>query len=545
MFRPEFTAAEEANRCVRDILALSTLPAMWLGAEPLRIAESLAAALFTTVGADLVYVSIRDAVGANAVAVAQTGRYTTDAALADCVGNDILQWVRKHDPDELLTIPHESGPWWIAGRPLGFDAAVGVVSIGFRDPACLTPFRQMLLNVAATQAATAVENAQLLLSLRVNVAERTRRALQLRQLADAARAIHANLSLADILHHVTEQARSIIGAHRAVTTITADELSSPPVTAVSLSDEYAERRDGAPAGERSEMVQTAKQGSLAVPLVGRNGGNIGLIELSDKYDGEFSAEDQDVTVQLAQLAATAMENAHLYEETRRANQAKDEFFAVLSHELRTPLTSILGWAQLCRDEASSELVRQALDSVESSARAQARLVDELLDVSRIMTDKLTIEREPVDLSAVVAQMLDSVRPAAATRPVTLVSQVPAGIHVTGDAARLRQVVGNLLSNAVKFTPAGGLVETHLRARNGEIILSVRDTGAGIDRSLLRAIFERYEQAATGRALGGLGLGLWIVRHIVSAHGGAIDAHSEGPGRGSTFTVTLPAREWTR
>ncbi|HWW60644.1 MAG TPA: GAF domain-containing sensor histidine kinase, partial [Thermoanaerobaculia bacterium] len=305
--------------------------------------------------------------------------------------------------------------------------------------------------------------------------------------------------------------------------------------------EYAERRrDDARTHVRRDMVQTAKQGSLAVPLVGRDGESIGFIELSDKYDGEFSAEDQDVMVQLAQLAATAIENGHLYDATRRANQAKDEFFAVLSHELRTPLTSILGWAQLCCDEASSELVRQALDSIENSARAQARLVDELLDVSRIMNEKLTIEREPVDLSAVVTEMLESVRPAAATRPVTLLSQVPPAIQVIGDAARLRQVVGNLLSNAVKFTPAGGLVETRLRAYNGEIILSVRDTGAGIDRSLLRAIFERYEQAATGRALGGLGLGLWIVRHIVNAHGGAIDASSEGPGRGSTFTVTLPS-----
>jgi signal transduction histidine kinase len=563
MFRLELTDAEDANRCLRDIVALSTLPALWVGAEPLRVAESLAAALFTTIGADLVYVWIAERPGGAPITLAQTGRYTTDEALAEQLGPDIVRWSRTHDPDELLLLPHPagSGTLSIATRPLGVNGGVGVVGVGFAAAADLTLFRIVLLNVAATQATTAVQNADLLRSLRESVAERTRRGLQLRQLAEAARVINSRLSVSEILHHITEQARRIIGVHYAVTSLTPGAGRAQAISSVSLSDDYAVYGTcesppvgagiGAVVCERNEPMRLTQAeletntdppltGWLAVPLIARGGDNLGVIQLSARYDGEFTAEDEDIMVQLAQLASTAVENANLYEEARAANAAKDEFFTVLSHELRTPLTSILGWAQLCKGVVDDpELNRQALSSIENSARSQAALIDDLLDVSRIMTGKLSIERTGVDFSILVHEALDSIRPAAALKGVALIPALQPGLHLLGDVARLRQVVGNLLSNAVKFTPAGGLIDTRLHVSAGQAVLSVRDTGVGIEPVTIPTIFDRYAQSATGRSMGGLGLGLWIVRHIVSQHGGTISVSSDGLGKGSTFTVTLP------
>jgi PAS domain S-box-containing protein len=233
----------------------------------------------------------------------------------------------------------------------------------------------------------------------------------------------------------------------------------------------------------------------------------------------------------------------------RASRIKDEFLATISHELRTPLNAILGWARLLSSGQLDEAKQQrALKTIERNAKVQTDLIEDLLDVSRIITGKLRIEMAEVDLAAIIHAAVEAVRPAAAARRVRLVAEIRHGSEtVWGDAARLQQVLWNLLSNAIKFTPDGGLVR--LRSRRigppvgGHIEVSVSDTGIGIEPSFLPFVFDRFRQAdsSTTRNHGGLGLGLAIVRHLVEQHGGSVAVESDGAGRGATFTVLLPVR----
>ncbi|MFL6333960.1 MAG: sensor histidine kinase [Pyrinomonadaceae bacterium] len=231
------------------------------------------------------------------------------------------------------------------------------------------------------------------------------------------------------------------------------------------------------------------------------------------------------------------------DEAEKASRLKDEFLATVSHELRTPLTAILGWAAMLKkgdiDEATSE---HALSVIERNAKTQAQLIEDLLDVSRIVSGKLRLEVEPTDLASVIKAAADSVRPAGDAKGVQMeLALDPAAGHVQGDATRLQQVVWNLLSNAIKFAPQGGTVRVGLERADSAARVTVSDTGEGISPEFLPRVFERFQQAdgIIKRDLGGLGLGLTIVRHIVEMHGGGVEAFSEGAGSGATFTVTLP------
>jgi signal transduction histidine kinase len=250
--------------------------------------------------------------------------------------------------------------------------------------------------------------------------------------------------------------------------------------------------------------------------------------------------------ELARRISLALENARLYREAQEANRAKDEFLATLSHELRTPLNAILGWTQILRAKRLDEITTgRAFEAIERNAKAQAELIEDMLDVSRIITGRLRLEMNPVELASAVEAALDSVKPAADAKDVRLeyTLEQDSGL-IMGDSHRLQQIVWNLLSNAVKFTPSGGLVRINLRRGDSEIRLTVTDTGKGISPQFLPYVFERFRQAETmvSRTSTGLGLGLSIARHLVELHGGIIEASSEGEGRGSTFTVTFPFRE---
>jgi PAS domain S-box-containing protein len=230
-------------------------------------------------------------------------------------------------------------------------------------------------------------------------------------------------------------------------------------------------------------------------------------------------------------------------EAEQANRIKDEFLAVVSHELRTPLNSILGWAQLMRagrlDEPTSI---RALESIERNAKAQAKLVDDLLDVSRIISGKLRLEIRPIQLLSVINDAIDSLRHALDAKSIRLELFLdPAASHVQGDPARLQQVTWNLLSNAAKFTAGGGRIVIRLERQGTNARLTFTDSGSGIRPEFLPYVFDRFRQEDSSRTRrhGGLGLGLAIVHHLVEMHGGSIEAHSEGEGQGSTFTVTLP------
>jgi signal transduction histidine kinase len=226
-----------------------------------------------------------------------------------------------------------------------------------------------------------------------------------------------------------------------------------------------------------------------------------------------------------------------------ANRMKDRFLATVSHELRTPLNAMLGWAEMLRSGALGDDRRQrAVEAVYANARRQAQLVDELLDMARIMADKLRLERSEIDLHNVVRAVLEIAQPAADAKRIHVdVSGDPAIPPLYADGARLQQILLNLMTNALKFTPQGGTIHVRLRRVDGTAEIVVTDTGSGISREFLPFIFEPFHQAdePTTRQHGGLGLGLSIVRHLVEAHGGTIRADSEGANRGSTFTVRLP------
>ncbi|HYR27156.1 MAG TPA: HAMP domain-containing sensor histidine kinase [Thermoanaerobaculia bacterium] len=228
----------------------------------------------------------------------------------------------------------------------------------------------------------------------------------------------------------------------------------------------------------------------------------------------------------------------LYEEARSAIQAKDDFFSAISHELRTPLTSITGWAALllaCPDAATTA---EAARSIASSAALQAQLIDDLLDVSRIMTNKFAITETRLDLRDVVEDSVSGMRPIAAAGDITLRKEVAEAVVIEGDSARLRQVLTNLLTNAIKFTPAGGFIDTRLSREGAFAVIEVTDTGEGISAEFLPFVFERRAQA-TERRFAGLGLGLAIVKHIIELHRGSVEVASEGAGKGAKFTVRLP------
>jgi signal transduction histidine kinase/CheY-like chemotaxis protein len=233
------------------------------------------------------------------------------------------------------------------------------------------------------------------------------------------------------------------------------------------------------------------------------------------------------------------------QEAERANRLKDDFLATLSHELRTPLNAIVGWATILRTQAADPAVAErAVMVIERNARVQKQLIEDILDVSRVVTGKLRLAVAPVDLGAVLQSALESVRPSAQAKQIALEVSCPADLGpVEGDADRLQQVFWNLLSNAVKFTPVGGRVSVRAAREDGWARLEVEDTGAGVEEEFLPHMFERFRQAdsSSTRRHGGLGLGLAIVRHLVELHGGMVEAASPGPGKGATFTVRLPAR----
>ncbi|HWS86245.1 MAG TPA: PAS domain S-box protein [Pyrinomonadaceae bacterium] len=296
---------------------------------------------------------------------------------------------------------------------------------------------------------------------------------------------------------------------------------------------------------------------LAVPVVSRSGEVLGGLFLGHPEAGVFTEPDAQIVEGLAAQAAVAMDNARLFEAAQRAraeaerlyreaqesSRLKDEFLATVSHELRTPLTAILGWAHMLRaGKFNDESARRAFETVERNARAQAQLIDDLLDVSRIVTGKLRIDVRPVDPNSFIEAAVEAVRPAAEAKGVRLQKVIDTGlVTVSGDPVRLQQVVWNLLSNAIKFTPRGGRVQVRMERVNSHVEIAVSDTGAGIPPEFLPHVFDRFRQAdmKTTRQHGGMGLGLAIARHLVELHGGTVKAESGGEGHGATFTVLLP------
>ena len=255
--------------------------------------------------------------------------------------------------------------------------------------------------------------------------------------------------------------------------------------------------------------------------------------------------EQRVAERTAQLQAAHQREQRLRREAEELSRLKDEFLATMSHELRTPLNAILGWTTLLRTgRLDAPTAERALETVERNARAQKHLIDDLLDVARIVSGKAQLELTDFDPRQVVESALATMTPAAAARRITLTPELAANAApVRADFARLQQVVCNLLSNAIKFTPEGGRVGLRLERGPADMQITVTDTGQGISGDFLPHVFDRFRQedGSSSRRHSGLGLGLAIVRHLVELHGGGVAADSPGEGRGATFTVRIPAR----
>jgi signal transduction histidine kinase len=259
---------------------------------------------------------------------------------------------------------------------------------------------------------------------------------------------------------------------------------------------------------------------------------------------EVGARTRERDLAMARLADLLESERQARREAEIANNAKDEFLATVSHELRTPLNAILGWAVIALRKAKEPEVQQALATIERNARAQTRIIEDVLDVGRIISGKLRLEIAPVKVSDTIDGAVQALRPAADAKAVRFVVEVDPDVGViSADVDRLQQIIWNVLSNAIKFTPKGGSVALRAVRVQSDVVVTVTDTGVGIRAEFLQHLFEPFRQAdgSTTRRHGGLGLGLAIVKQLVHAHGGTIVAQSEGEGLGSTFTLTLPVR----
>ena len=282
---------------------------------------------------------------------------------------------------------------------------------------------------------------------------------------------------------------------------------------------------------------------LAVPVKTRSGEPLGGLFFGHPETGRFTADHERIVIGIASWASVALENARLYLAAQEASRLKDDFLATLSHELRTPLNAILGYARMMRSGIlAADKLPRAIETIERNAASLTLIVEDVLDVSRIISGQLRLNVQPVDLAAVIRNSIDAVLPGAIAKGITIDSELDDGAAtIPGDPERLQQVVWNLLSNAVKFTGRDGRINARLARSGAQVELTVEDTGIGIAPEFLPHVFDRFRQGDSGttRERGGLGLGLAIARQLVEMHGGTIAGSSGGVGAGATFTVTLP------
>ncbi|PHM09724.1 hybrid sensor histidine kinase/response regulator [Nostoc sp. 'Peltigera malacea cyanobiont' DB3992] len=361
----------------------------------------------------------------------------------------------------------------------------------------------------------------------------------------------------EIVRTVGEQ-QEIVDSSRRFSINASAPLAEAVRTKQPIWQEPTETRIARYANLAKEYAQSNYGAWISIPLI-IEGRAIGGMSLAFTEIQKFNQDDRAFMLALAQQCAQAMERARLYEaeQTARkvaenANRIKDEFLAVLSHELRSPLNPILGWSKLLQTKKLDEkTIPQALKTIERNAKLQAQLIEDLLDISRILQGKISLNIYPVDLTSVISAAMETVRLSAEAKSIEMhISLEPNLGQVLGDSNRLQQIVWNLLSNAVKFTPEGGRVDIRLSScsnvnsapsTHNSALIQVSDTGKGIDPNFLPYVFEyfRQENSSTTRKFGGLGLGLAIVRHLVELHGGTVQVESEGEDRGATFTVRLP------
>lgn len=398
---------------------------------------------------------------------------------------------------------------------------------------------------------------------------------QLQEVSRLAARLNAAHNYATVLDLITESARAIIDAQAGMAVLNMPSADNHPLTSLSFSDKYERWQQGRsrfgneeldalvtienrtirftqvelaalPQG-RSAIEENDKRlalcGWLAVPLVGHDGTNLGLVQVTDKVEGDFTDADEAVLYQLALTASTAIENVQLYQDMRDRDRRKDEFLAMLAHELRNPLAPIRNAVEILElAKPKDASVITARELIARQVSHLVRLVDDLLDVSRITRGKINLIKVPVNLADVIAVAVESCRPLLDERKHTFALDLPAEpVHVRADLTRLAQVLLNLLNNAAKYTDLGGSIKLSVVKEQNIVAIQVSDNGPGIAPDMLPNIFDVFTQVdrTLDRSQGGLGLGLTLVRRLTEMHGGWVEAASAGLGKGSAFTVHLP------
>jgi hypothetical protein len=566
------------KRCIRELVGLSTLPAAWSGTATHDIPDGLAQILLKSLAAEFVYVRIADSTCGHTLEAVRAS-VESPAGDKDAVCRGIAPYVGDGAAASAV-IPHPvgNGNVRIAVAPIGVSRDPGVVVAASPRHDFPLDTERVLLEVAANQTAVVLkqrrdEEERERIVAREQTARRDAETAvsMLQRLETVLEATLAPRRLNELLPDLLRRTRTALDADTGVILLLdADQQSflaaaadgfhedlGPPVPIpvgagvaghIAISDAGLIIEDLATV----ELIRTSLRESICslagVPLRLRER-LIGVLHIGSATRRQFTSADLGFLRMVADFAALAIERVRLDEaeqtahaELERAARLKDEFLAVLSHELRTPMNAVLGYAHLLEQKSlPPERAEHALQAIQRNAQAQARMIESLLDVSRIMAGKLELELRPLDVWPVVQASVDALRPMADAGQI-LLDAIPPGapLVVVADHLRLEQVLWNLLSNAIKFTPPGGRVRVGLVRTESRAQIQVTDTGEGIRAEFLPHIFNRFSQAdATARARGGLGLGLALVRELVHAHGGSVTADSPGEGRGSTFVVTLP------
>lgn len=378
----------------------------------------------------------------------------------------------------------------------------------------------------------------------------------LERVAQASRSMSTELSAESIARSLAQQACSILGASLAVATIRATEDGVPEVRAAAARSEQdadhaesimdpvlaaAVARDQLPLRTEVPAAGPHKAGQMAMPLVGREGQHLGIVQLAAEEGSMFTAEDESVAMQLAAIAAVALENARLYELLCAQDRRKDEFLATLAHELRNPLAPVRNGLHVLKITRNESQARQVREMMERQLGHMVRLIDDLMDLSRITRGRVELRKERVALQSVVDSAVEVSRPLIDASGHSLAVQVVSGVYLNADPTRIAQVLSNLLNNSAKYTPHGGQIALRADRVDHTAVVQVTDTGVGIPAEMLPRVFDMFTQVGRtlDRSQGGLGIGLTLVRRLVEMHGGTVAVQSPGPGSGTTFTVRLP------
>lgn len=577
---PPETETASLRRCVRDLVALSTLPAAWIHSAPLDVVESLVEVVLRMLKLDLAYVRVPQASGA----LLEAGRTRGSAALQGRgveLGH-MLQTLLKFDGNDLprsIPDPVDGAPLHLGLAAIGHERDCGWLLVASRREDFPSSDEQLLLGVAANQLAMVLQRRSAEDLLR----EEARTLETLNRIGET---LAAELSLEPFVQQITDAATQLSGAQFGAFFYNVNDQNGESYQLYTISGVDRESFDKFPMPRNTAVFAPTFAGTgivrsddiradprfgknapihglpeghlpvvsyLAVPVMSRSKEVLGGLFFGHAQSGMFSARAERLVAGIAAQASIAIDNARLYERLRdsaerlaEADRRKDTFLATLAHELRNPLAPMrnaLTLLTLAPDRA--ELGAQAQAMMRRQLEHLVRLVDDLLDLSRISLGKIELRRSLIDLAEVVHSALETVQPHIEQSGHILDVSLPAQpTLLSGDAVRLAQVFSNLLNNASKYTEHGGRVSLAVTRCDDMVEITVRDNGMGIPEAKLPYIFDMFTQVDSSleKSHGGLGIGLTIVKNLIELHGGTVQAHSEGAGQGSEFIVRLPLAE---